>query len=139
MYDETKINSFKNTGMVQERYVSNEKLKSLVAKQPIAAGIVLSENFRMYERGILTEQFLKCSDASNEINHAVTIVGYGKSESKTIQSSWCEEYWVVRNSFGSSWGEQGFFKLCADGAGSSRIPYGTCHINRFPSYPTLNQ
>lgn len=32
MYDETKVTSFKNGGMVQERYVSNEKLKSIVAK-----------------------------------------------------------------------------------------------------------
>lgn len=31
MYDETKVINFKNTGMVQERYLSNEKLKSLVA------------------------------------------------------------------------------------------------------------
>ncbi len=43
MYDETKVASFRNTGMVQERYMSNEKLKSIVAKQPVTAGIVMTE------------------------------------------------------------------------------------------------
>lgn len=139
MYDESKVSAFKNTGMVQERYISNEKLKSIVAQQPVTAGMVVTENFRMYHGGIMTEEFLKCSDAAKEINHAVTIVGFGKTEKGTIESSWCEDYWIARNSFGSQWGEQGFFKLCADKAGSSKKPYGTCHINRFPSYPTFSQ
>jgi hypothetical protein len=47
-FDESKVTAFKNTGMIQERYVSNAKLKSLVAKQPVSAGIVVSDAFRMY-------------------------------------------------------------------------------------------
>lgn len=117
MYDETKVNSFKNTGMVQERYISNEKLKTLVAQQPVTAGIVMTENFRLYQSGIMTEDFTKCSDADKEINAAVTLVGYGKTDKSKIESSWCQEYWIAASSFGSTWGEQGFFKLCADGAG----------------------
>lgn len=79
MYDESKV-AFKNTDMVQERYVSNEHLKQLVNKQPVSAGIVVTEAFRSYKSGILTEEFLACSDAKKQINHAVTIVGFGKTE-----------------------------------------------------------
>ena len=46
-YDETKA-VVKNTGMVHDRYLSNDRLKSIVAKQPVSAGMVVSELFRLY-------------------------------------------------------------------------------------------
>lgn len=124
--------------MVQERYVSNEKLKALVSKQPVSAGMVVTDLFRLYQDGILVEGNLRCSDSSLKINHQVTIVGYGKSNKAAVEGSWCEQYWLVQNSWGTSWGEQGFFRLCMDGAGGARLPYGTCQINRFPTYPTFD-
>lgn len=42
-YDETKATGFKNTDAVQERYLSNEKMKEVINKQPIAAGFVLTD------------------------------------------------------------------------------------------------
>ena len=56
-FDETKAaaSSFRNTGFVQERYMSNADLKRLVTKQPVSAGIVVTEAFRAYRGGILTE------------------------------------------------------------------------------------
>ena len=137
MFDETKA-TFKNTGMTQERYVSNIKLKSLVSKQPVTTGIVVTSNFRLYSSGIMTEELLSCSDSQKEINHSVTIVGYGKTDLTNVASTWCSEYWIGSNSWGTAWGEQGLFKLCMDHAGKSKIPYGICQVNRFPSYPTLN-
>jgi len=38
-------------------------------------------------------------------NHAVNVVGWGKSGSS--------EYWIVRNSWGTSWGESGYFRIIA--------------------------
>jgi C1A family cysteine protease len=133
-FDETK-SVFKNTGMVQERYMSNADLKRLVTKQPVTVGIVVTEAFRGYKGGILTEDTAKCSDEKKSINHAVTIVGFGKTESRTLENSWCKEFWIARNSWGSSWGENGNVKICMDKAGREKAPYGTCHINRYPSYP----
>lgn len=121
--------------MVQERYMSNADLMRLVTKQPVTVGIVVTEAFRSYRSGILTEDTAKCSDEKKSINHAVTIVGFGKTQPNTLESSWCKEFWIARNSWGSSWGDNGNVKICMDKAGRERAPYGTCHINRYPSYP----
>ena len=61
MFDEGKV-AYKNTDMIQGRLLSNDKLKSIVAKQPVTAGMVVTEAFKSYQKGILTEEFLRCSD-----------------------------------------------------------------------------
>ena len=43
-----------------------------------------------------------CDEASiYKMNHAIVIVGYGTDEDDT-------DYWIVRNSFGTSWGMDGY-------------------------------
>lgn len=135
-YDETKA-IFKNGGMVQEKNMANDALKALVAKQPIGVGIYTTSNFQFYKTGVMTEEFLECSDPKNDVNHGVTVIGYGLTKGDLKESQWCDEYWVVRNSWGARWGDKGFFKLCMDETGSEVAPYGTCQLNRFPTYPTM--
>lgn len=49
---------------------------------------------------------------------------------------WGEEngvqYYVVRNSWGSGWGENGFVRIATDGGAK-----GVCGINQYVYYPTL--
>jgi C1A family cysteine protease len=67
-----------------------------------------------YNHGVLTEDFLHCSNPSWEVNHGVVLVGYGRVDEKLRTFGHCQEYWIIRNSWGARWGEDGFFKLCAD-------------------------
>ena len=73
-----------------------------------------------------------CSDPEvREVNHAITIVGYGKSDRID-----CDDYWLVKNSWGTQWGDHGHFKFCADRNGKSEI-FGGCQIASFIMWPSL--
>ena len=41
------------------------------------------------------------------MTHAVTMVGYGTTDDG-------EDYWLVKNSWGTSWGEKGYFRISRD-------------------------
>lgn len=85
----------------------------------------------------MTEEFLKCSSPRWSVNHGVNIVGYGKVDNNDRVRGWCNEYWIIRNSWGENWGEEGFFRLCMDDAGKEDKPYGACLVNLFATYPTM--
>ena len=72
-----------------------------------------------YKSGIVTEEFLHCSYTENEVNHGVVMIGYGKVSHKDRVRGRCKEYWIIRNSWGPHWGEEGFFRICSDNAGSN--------------------
>jgi cathepsin L len=59
----------------------------------------------MYRGGILNN-----SACPTQIDHAVAMVGYGNESG--------QDYWIVRNSWGASWGESGYIRIAAvDGDG----------------------
>lgn len=118
--------------------VSNERLKELVSKQPVAVAMYVSGMLASYHKGILTEDYLKCSDATNSVTHGVVLVGYGEVSASDNARAWCSEYWVLKNSWGQQWGENGFFRVCMDVLGQKQTPYGTCLINKFALYPTVD-
>ena len=91
-----------------------------------------------YKSGIVSEQYLRCSSKKKEVNHGVTVVGYGKVSDNDKTKGPCEEYWIIRNSWGASWGEKGLFRLCMDDAGSYDTPYGTCLVNKYATWPTMS-
>lgn len=123
--------------MMEEERVANNRLKSHVFRQPIGVAIYATNTLSKYKKGIITEDFMRCSNPAREVNHGVTIVGYGKVEKDDPAKLWCSEYWIVRNSWGSNWGEEGFFRMCMDKAGLKNTPLGTCLINKYITYPTM--
>ena len=74
---------------------------------PVTCGIKVTEGLRNdYKAGEIYSEQLDPQDRAP--NHAVSVVGWGASEDGT-------EYWIVRNSWGTFWGEDGFFKLAING------------------------
>ncbi|XP_065218418.1 cathepsin L2-like isoform X3 [Planococcus citri] len=67
------------------------------------------QSFQFYHTGIYNEQ--KCSTKSQIASQAVLIVGYNEMDSNA-------KHWLVKNSLGKTWGEEGYMK----------IAYGTCGI-----------
>lgn len=60
-----------------------------------------------------------------QMNHAVNVVGYG------TDSASGQGYWLMRNSWGASWGEDGYFRLIRDG----RAGMGICGMRQRAYYP----
>jgi len=72
----------------------------LYANGPLSCGIEATDKLETeYTTGIFQEYI-----ADPSINHEIAVVGYGKDESGN-------EYWICRNSWGTFWGDYGFFYL----------------------------
>jgi hypothetical protein len=110
------VTRFFNTGAREEANMSNDALKFRLSKQPVGAAYYSDlKCMDYYKSGVIMADDCNknASDPEKkEVNHAVTIVGYGKSERKE-----CKEYWLIKNSWGTHWGEDGHFRLCADRVG----------------------
>ena len=65
-----------------------------------------------------------CSSNPSDVDHAVLIVGYGSENGK--------DYWIVKNSWGESWGMNGYMHLRRN----TNLPFGVCGVNYQASYPT---
>ncbi len=97
-------------------------LKEAVAHGPVSIAIEAdTKTFQLYTSGVITS-----SACGTTLDHGVLIVGYG-SESGT-------DYWLVKNSWGPSWGDHGYVKI--ERSDSTNDP-GVCGIAMQPSYPVV--
>ena len=72
---------------------------------PIECAIEATEKFDEYTGGIYHEIL----GHEPQLNHAIAVVGWGRDEGSQI------DYWIGRNSWGTYWGEGGFFRMIMDG------------------------
>ena len=79
-----------------------EQMKTELFKNgPISCGIQATNNFEQTYKGGIYKEYI----ANPELNHEIAVVGYG------VDTETGEEYWIGRNSWGTYWGEFGFFKV----------------------------
>jgi C1A family cysteine protease len=87
---------------------SSAQLKAAVALQPTCVSVdASSSKWQMYSGGIYTD---KKKTTARDLDHAVTAVGYGSENG--------QDYWIVRNSWTASWGEEGYIRIADNGDGS---------------------
>jgi hypothetical protein len=105
---DSKITSYKDVTHTENA------LGAAVDGQPISIAIEADQSgFQLYKSGVF------CGVCGTNLDHGVLLVGYGTSSGT--------DYWKVKNSWGTSWGEQGYILMCRN--------KNECGLSDQPSYP----
>ncbi len=98
-------------------------LLSAVKERVVSIAIDASQfSFQFYSSGVYDEKNCCTNCSADELDHGVTLVGYGNTNNK--------DYWLVKNSWGNYWGDSGYIKMKAND--SSR-----CGVAADASYPIV--
>jgi C1A family cysteine protease len=105
----------------QEMDPTADALLQAIRIQPVAVTVQANQApFLFYRSGVFQ------GPCGENTDHAVLAVGYGTTVSG-------EKYWLVRNSFGTHWGEKGYIRIARD----STQRFGLCGILSYGSRPIL--
>ncbi|KAG9510021.1 Cathepsin L-like protein [Fragariocoptes setiger] len=106
------------TSFIDLQHEDELALKKAVALHgPVSVGFAVTRGLSKYEKGVFHDE--ECE--ATEMNHAVLIVGYGTDPNEG-------DYWIVKNSWDTWWGEDGYFRV-------ARNKKNMCHIASWAVYP----
>lgn len=116
------------TGYVDVASGDEEALKEAVATiGPVSIAIDVTEDkFMLYKEGVLVDD--SCSNGEDDLNHGVLVVGYGNNGTSQLGKDM--DFWIVKNSWGTSWGEKGYVRM-------ARNLNNMCGIATKASYPLV--
>jgi len=112
-------NDAKVTGYTDIRTGSETQLEDATANVgPISVAVnAAGIGWQLYKSGVYSPS--SCNP--NNLDHGVAVVGYGTDG---------DDYWIIRNSWGTSWGENGYMRLEKGG--------NTCGVAQSASYPKMS-
>ena len=119
--DTSVANKVKVTKIASVGAKSVAQLKAAIAQGPTSVTVEADRSvFQLYKSGVLNS-----TACGTQLDHAITAVGYGTDPT-------AGEYYIVRNSWGASWGDQGYIMIAAvDGV-------GICGIQQISVWPNTN-
>jgi len=107
------LSGFKDLPTTESSY------QAVVAQQPVSIAIEADTMaFQFYFSGVFDN-----SGCGTNLDHGVLIVGYGSDSSSG------KDYWTVKNSWGTTWGESGYIRMVRN--------KNECGLTLSASYPTI--
>jgi len=111
------------TGVKTVTAGSSSALLDAIAQQPVSVTVEADKSvFQGYKSGILNS-----AACGTSLDHAITAVGYGHDSASN------QDFYIVRNSWGSGWGDKGYIRIAATASGK-----GICGIQQISVYPSTN-
>ena len=116
-YIDMKVTGYKKLGQSSSTWspVDEDEIKEFLYETGPLAVALNADILQTYTGGVIDVSSSKCP--ASGINHAVTMVGYGYDD--TVN----KDYWIIKNSWGENWGEDGYFRI--------KRGSGTCGINNY--------
>jgi len=129
------------TGFVDVDQNDANALMEALTKGPVSIAIEADQSlFQFYKGGILKNNATDPDDPDSDgvcgtqLDHGVLCVGYGTEEFEGKKQG----YWIVKNSWGPEWGDDGYIRLHRDLAGEDTDGEGgMCGIMMQASYPVF--
>ncbi len=85
----------------------------------VDAAVYVTTSFSNYSGGIWSDNNNSCSNgAYTTTNHAIALVGWGNDPTEG-------DYWILRNSWGASWGESGYMRISVN---SAAVDCAVCYV-----------
>ena len=113
----TPVKAVSYTGVTAD---SPDSMKAALVNNIMSVAIQANQlSFQLYSSGVFTN-----TNCGTQLDHATNVVGWGTEGSM--------DYWIMRNSWGSSWGESGYMRL------EIVAGVGLCGIQMQPNFPVAN-
>ena len=121
-YDSLSKTSVEVTASSSVTASSPDQMRAALTQQPLAVLVEADQTvFQGYTSGVLDS-----AACGTNLDHAVLAVGYGTDEATGL------DYWLVKNSWSTTWGDNGYIKLAANSSD------GICGVQMGPSFPSTN-
>jgi len=104
---------------------NEDAMLQAIQNGPLSVAIEADQSvFQLYTSGVITAT----AGCGNQLDHGVLAVGYGVDQASGLK------FWRIKNSWNSSWGNQGYVQV---ERANAAYPSGTCGIAMDPSYPVV--